>query len=214
MRAYHFTSNEHALDNLRNKRMKIATIGDMNDPFELLGMNLRDKEARKKFRSWRDDMASDYGFMCFSRNWHNPLLWSHYGDKHSGVCLGFDLSDEHLIDVIYTGSRIQLPNGVLNQAKGADQIMQRLLSAKYTDWAYEDEVRVFCDLADPDAKSGRYFSGFGDTIALKEVIAGPLCKTTAEQFRDVIEDQSVKLIKSRLAFKSYRIVKDKRGFKA
>ena len=128
--------------------------------------------------------------------------------------MGFDLSDEHLIDVIYTGSRIQLPNGVLNQAKGADQIMQRLLSAKYTDWAYEDEVRVFCDLADPDAKSGRYFSGFGDTIALKEVIAGPLCKTTAEQFRDVIEDQSVKLIKSRLAFKSYRIVKDKRGFKA
>ena len=74
MRAYHFTSNEHALDNLRNKRMKIATIGDMNDPFELLGMNLRDKEARKKFRSWRDDMASDYGFMCFSRNWPIPYF--------------------------------------------------------------------------------------------------------------------------------------------
>ena len=213
MRAYHFTSNKHALGNLRNKRMKIATVGDLNDPFELLGMNLRDKEARRKFRAWRDDMAGDFGFLCFSRNWHNPLLWSHYGDKHKGVCLGFDLSDEHIIDVIYTGSRVQLPPGALDQVQDADQIMQRLLSAKYSDWAYEDEVRIFCDIADPDQR-GKYFSGYGDTSTLREVIAGPLCKTTAGEFRDAIADSSVKLIKSRLAFKSYRIVRDKRGFKA
>ena len=29
--------------------------------------------------------------LCFSRNWDNLLLWSHYGDRHMGVCLGFDI---------------------------------------------------------------------------------------------------------------------------
>jgi len=83
MRAYHFTSAIHALDDLKNNRLKIATIDDLNDPFELLGMDLRDKEARATFRSWRDDMASDYGFLCFSRGWRNK--WSKpagYRGKH------------------------------------------------------------------------------------------------------------------------------------
>ena len=30
---------------------------------------------------------------CFSKSFHNPSMWSHYGDGHKGVCLIFDTSD-------------------------------------------------------------------------------------------------------------------------
>jgi hypothetical protein len=35
MRLYHYLSEKHALDDLENKRLKIARIEDLNDPFEL-----------------------------------------------------------------------------------------------------------------------------------------------------------------------------------
>lgn len=214
MRGYHFTSAKHALDDLRNNRMKIAVIDDLNDPFELLGMDLRGGKSRLLFQRWRKQIAQDYGFLCFSRDWHNPLLWSHYADKHKGVCLGFDVADQNVIDVIYTSSRLQLTPKDLERKEGAKQIMARLLSAKFTDWAHEDEVRIFCDLSERDPTTGHFFSSFGDTIVLREIIAGPLCKTIEKQFRDIVPNQSIKLVKARLAFGSYRVVRNKQGFRS
>ena len=46
MRLYHFTLAKHALSNIQNRWLKIAEINQLNDPFELLAMNLRDKVQR------------------------------------------------------------------------------------------------------------------------------------------------------------------------
>lgn len=35
----------------------------------------------------------DWYAACFSKSFHNPSIWSHYGDGHKGVCLIFDTSD-------------------------------------------------------------------------------------------------------------------------
>jgi hypothetical protein len=39
-RLYHFTSANYAFDDLRNRRLKIALLDDLNDPFELKSVNL------------------------------------------------------------------------------------------------------------------------------------------------------------------------------
>lgn len=31
------------------------------------------------------------GVCCFSTSYSNPLLWSHYGDQHKGLCIGYKL---------------------------------------------------------------------------------------------------------------------------
>jgi hypothetical protein len=36
MRVYHFINEEYGLDDLRRRRLKIATILELNDPFETL----------------------------------------------------------------------------------------------------------------------------------------------------------------------------------
>src|SRR5687767_14278862 len=96
MRVYHLSNAEFALSNIALRRIKISRFSDLNDPFELLGANLKDKNYREAFRLTRDELHNDKGLLCFSRSWGNPVLWSHYADKHRGICLGFDVSD-HLL---------------------------------------------------------------------------------------------------------------------
>uniref|UniRef100_UPI0040565126 DUF2971 domain-containing protein n=1 Tax=Candidatus Electronema sp. TaxID=2698783 RepID=UPI0040565126 len=31
------------------------------------------------------------GVCCFSTTYSSPLLWSHYGDQHKGICIGYSL---------------------------------------------------------------------------------------------------------------------------
>lgn len=49
---------------------------------------------------WVDELDQFYANLratCFSEDGNNSLMWSHYADNHSGVCLKFDLTkDENL----------------------------------------------------------------------------------------------------------------------
>jgi len=38
-----------------------------------------------------EDTKSKLGIFCASKSYMNTLLWSHYGDSHKGICLGFHI---------------------------------------------------------------------------------------------------------------------------
>jgi len=210
MRVYHFLSTEHALDDIFKRRIKIAQLQDLNDPFELLGANLSDKNTRKVFRAFKKEMEQGYGILCFSRTTRNPVLWSHYADKHKGMCLGFDVRDNTLKEVKYTSKRLVFKS-VRDLTKGT---AIRLLSTKYQGWSYENEVRSFLSLDEEDEENGLYFADFGDGIKLNEVLAGPGCKVKRKEIMDRLSGYSkVRVIKTRLAFTSFAVVEDKKGFR-
>ena len=65
---YHFLSAKYALGGIEKRRLKVATFDDVNDPFELRGINLGDqknkkqnREFRRKLHHWRDRMKKKYG---------------------------------------------------------------------------------------------------------------------------------------------------------
>jgi hypothetical protein len=118
MRVYHFVDRDYGLDDIRRRRLKIATIADLNDPFELVPSS-RDATVRQRFRAWRAQMDQHYGMLCFSRNWRNPVQWSHYAVKHTGLCLGFDIQTNVLTKVRYTAKRLQARVDLL-QGSGPD----------------------------------------------------------------------------------------------
>lgn len=93
MRLYHFTSRDYGLSNLAQRRLKIATLDDINDPFELEAFSLTNAADRPTYRRFKDEWSKRFGILCFSRSWSNPVQWSHYGEKHRGMCLGFDVDD-------------------------------------------------------------------------------------------------------------------------
>jgi Protein of unknown function (DUF2971) len=175
MRVYYMTSADHAFSNLQHGRLKIAEFEDMNDPFECLAVDLRKGELRQAFFNVKSELAKTRGAICFSRGYSNPVLWSHYADKHRGVCLGFDVPNALVMPMKYDAKRLPefLPHLLTGDQSAQEQAMNRLLSTKFADWRYENEVRLFASLDERDPKSGHCFVEFGDKLKLKEVLLGP-----------------------------------------
>ena len=108
MRVYHLLPEHHALDDLRRRRLKVSRLEDMNDPFELLAASLKTKNHRSSLRGFKEDMDRCYGALCFSRSWTHPMLWSHYADKHRGICLGFDVPRNVALPIAYDAARLKV----------------------------------------------------------------------------------------------------------
>ena len=221
MRLYHFLKAEHALDDIKNKRIKISLIPDLNDPFEINSVPLPTAEHRKIWRSFVQDFGKRFGVICFCRKWDNPLLWSHYAEKHYGVCLGFDVTPYELADSIrYRKSMLPFTLDTSHKTGGlGENEMRQILMTKYSDWKYEDEVRILAKLEKSELDSTGlnkqfYFANFGQELQLREVIVGVRSKVTKNELENVLEEyqENVTLIKERLAFNSFRVIRNKKGF--
>lgn len=207
-RVYHFVPARYALEDLRHRRLKITRLDELNDPFELWAFSQPDRRIRRAFKEMKDHIAQHYGIQCFCRSWHNPLLWSHYADRHRGAALGFDVDIRTLKAVSYVEQRPMLRQ--INY-----QAAQCLLYTKYRDWQYEQEVRIFTMLEDRDPASGLYFLDFGQQLVLREVIIGPLSSITKQNLLNILGTATgVTFTKGRLAFKSFQVVTDQRGLRA
>ena len=215
MRLYHLLSTRFGLDDLKHRQLKIAQISDLNDPFELVAADNSDAIQRQILRGWRREFERKWGVLCFSKSWRNPLLWSHYADKHKGMCLGFDISAEYLLPIRYQSKRIQV-DLVQSYDQGSLNVkfMNRMLRTKFRDWSYEKEVRVPVELKEIDEKTGLYFYNFSTDLRLKEIIVGPLCSASESDIQNALsnDDLSVKVVKARLAFQSFTVVKNRKGF--
>jgi hypothetical protein len=209
IRAYHLLPSQHALTNLRHRRLKIAQIDDLNDPFDLWAVAQPDLRLRKAIRETKDYAARSFGMVCFSLSWRNPLLWSHYAERHRGIALGFDINKAKIKRVSYVKERPIF--------KAIDlSLVHQLLFTKYIDWSYEREVRVFTRLEEKDSETGLYFADFTDDCVLREVIVGPLSNLTHNDLQEALGEHrgQVILTKARLAFNSFNVVKNRLGFKS
>lgn len=212
MPVYHFVNADYGLQDLVRRRLKIARLDDLNDPFELLGYAARDAATRNAFADTKAALANDRGMLCFSRDWHNPVQWSHYADHHRGLCLGFDIPASKLTPVTYL-SRRPVPDLAVLVGGGVAgrEAMLKMLSTKFSHWRYENEVRVFTRLDDADGRL--YFADFGKDLRLCEVIVGALSNVTRADLAKALGGLApdVTARKARLAFRSFRVVEQRRA---
>jgi len=207
MRAYKFLDERFGLKSLSERRLKISTLADLNDPFELLPYEMTDRNRRVTLMKTRDELSRNRGVLCFSASWRDPVVWAHYSDKHRGLCLGFEIPDEHCKKVKYVENRLQFPR-VPTLADA-----EVLLFTKYINWQYEEEIRVWAALN--DSEEGLYFSNFGEALRLVKVIAG--ARSSLPESKIVLAlgplAKEITLVKARAGFTGFEIVKDKRGFR-
>jgi len=212
MRVYYLTGSQFALSNLALRRLKISRFADLNDPFELLAVDMKDKEHRKAFRATKEELNQSKGVICLSRNWSNPLLWGHYAEKHTGMALGFEVDPKHLAKVIYSKTPLKIPiDKKTNRPVLSEKLTNQLLRTKFHDWKYEDEMRVFVELDHETNESGLYFYDFSADFQLREVILGPRCELPIASIRAVVASYKpeVSVVKSRIAFSTFRVVENK-----
>ena len=209
LRAFHFVNLEFGLENLSRRRLKVATLPELNDPFELFGVSLPDQALRDAFLAMKDQLASNRGLLCFSRDWHNPVQWSHYAAKHTGLCLEFDIPDENLGAIAYSRKRLVVETEQFRHPRELDEeTLKRFLFTKYSHWRYENEVRCFVSLEEKDPQKKFYFAQFSDNLRLLKVIVGAHSTVTRDELGAALGDagSNVKMIKAQLAFKTFRVV--------
>lgn len=93
---------------------------------------------------------------CFSKRYDSILMWSHYGDKHKGICVEFDRPDKDFLDVKYSKKRCKfdledttrrvlgymLSNEEVDvNDKGLIRCISEPFIVKSLDWRYEEEIR-------------------------------------------------------------------------
>jgi len=210
MRIYHFLDKKFGLQAIRHRRLKASAMNDLNDPFDMRGTDLSDKNFRTALSGAIESMSQSRGLHCFSKNWSNPVLWSHYADRHCGLCLGFDVPDRYLRTMRYVNMPLTADELLGDEQRLTERSMELLLSVKFSHWQYEEEVRLFVALKDKDKKADLYFTEFSEDLRLAQVIVG--CKSSVsrkEIARALGEEENVERFKARAAFKSFSVVKNK-----
>ena len=127
------------------------------------------------------------GIVSFAEGDDCPLMWSHYGDQHRGICLGYSVPEKSTGDVekvAYGGDRLVKASDVGAMLDGNDEARARVDAAvmlrKAESWSYEREWRLI---------GGRGTGG--SPLELEEIIFGMKCKESVKYtIMKALEDRS------------------------
>jgi hypothetical protein len=153
------------------------------------------------------------GIVCFSDTVTDPVLWSHYADKHRGVAfeVSYTFNPEHLIKMDYTKQRPIFDANRLHDPAGVDghlkPLLNQLLRQKSSGWSYEREYRVFVDLKECDISGGRYFKPIPDHF-LTRVILGYKCPLEELYVAKALQARGLsetKVIRAKMCMETYSI---------
>lgn len=186
---YKYLPADYGLSVMREKRIKVATILDANDPNEWLPAFIEpttglDVNARPDMRgAFRYQWSYFHGFISLSSRWDNLVMWGHYADKFRGVVLAFDVLDESkLFEVKYCNDRYVLN---MDEIKNRDpDRLSRLIARKDESWSYEAEWRLLVNLQACTSMRIQsrtiYLSPFDPVLRLAGVWLGSGCTVTME----------------------------------
>ncbi|KPG72884.1 DUF2971 domain-containing protein [Pseudomonas libanensis] len=209
MRCYHFLNEQYGLEAIKNKRLKVSTFDSVNDPFELFCHSLGNRELRKRMSTFKASASSISGMICFSKSMNSPVQWAHYADRHKGICLGFDIPDVFLEAVKYVSERLDFHLERPWAMDKTDPRVNECFVTKYDHWRYEEEVRLFGELGNPDQENGLYFFPFNKDMRLVEVIVGSSSNITEQKIIESLSSSALKakVHKVRPAFRRFAMVR-------
>lgn len=218
---YHFFKSKHAIDSIKNRHLKIALLSELNDPLELLPIFTK-KRGLESWDEIKTNFAKKHGIICFSKIWNDPVMWSHYADKHQGIVLGFKVNDSRFKEVIYSANDQRARFFINNKwDTGTDKTPDGntlALWTKYKSWNYEKEVRTWVDLKDSiieansEDKKIKYLSTDKNKIILHSVLLGLNCKENINNIFEVLQNSSnsnVNIYNICLSQISYKLMRKK-----
>ena len=225
---YQYAKFDTALDEILLKQsLQFSDPITFNDPFDcnekLLKINYDEKlveetinnlsvkitrqekrELKRKFKNPNNqaqilkEKRKEFKLSCFSEFYKEILMWSHYADKHSGICIGFNFPYK------YEDKFILCPVKYLDELKELDgatdiyRVILYWLTTKSIRWKHEKEIRAItrCKNQKLEYEYINYESKY-----VKEIIFG--CNVPDKKINEAIE----KIRKSNLDFNKITIKK-------
>lgn len=137
----------------------LCQAGEFNDPFDCAFLynhhskdvydrkteyDLAVKEGLEQFeRDKKSEKMQKRVFVaCFSEINNSMLMWSHYAEQHTGLCIGYRLHDliekYNCFPVIYSN---QMPL-ISDIGNAEENTLYQSILTKREDWSYEQEWRI------------------------------------------------------------------------
>lgn len=216
-------SNFEKIDITEDNIKDFLKLDDLLEKLQSQITAIRDE----KYLPFLKDFLSKLTVSCFSvSGWNNPLMWSHYANSYSGICIEYDLGQINKFiglvkKVHYSKERptvsledLGLGGITINQAENnkidfiqkepnIDKILE-YLSVKDTYWQYEQEWRIINIENQPDVKR------FIDLPYIKSITLGvnidPICKRI---LIDICKAKNIECFELNLSKEDFNIYRDK-----
>lgn len=145
------------------------------------------RELKRKFKDPRNqseilkNKRKEYKLSCFSENYNEILMWSHYAEKHSGICVGFNFPHH------YKDKFILCPVKYIHELKPLEgtidvhRVILYWLTTKSICWKHEEEIRAIAKCKNKHEK--HEIINF-DSSYIKEIIFG--CNVTNEKIAQAL----------------------------
>jgi hypothetical protein len=166
---------------IKNGEMKFSKPSEFNDPFDCCPTQVSEFPPDALPHAVLDQInkhiqhatSQILGVTCLTPHPDKMLMWSHYGDQHRSVCVGFD-RDLLLENVPTNSSGNQLYTEIVKVEYTKirpNEEDRKAIFKKSEEWMYEDEYRIISS-----AKKGHPQWGPGiwniPISAIKEVVIG------------------------------------------
>ncbi|WP_377301269.1 DUF2971 domain-containing protein [Piscinibacterium candidicorallinum] len=206
MRVYRFLDEEYAIRSIQERRLKVSRLDDLNDPFEFQVALDRSSAESIAITETLKNLSDQWGVLCFSRGWGNPVIWSHYARKHYGIALGFEIPDDGPMTVTYANA-LPAPRFTRRDERTEidTQSIQEILATKFAHWHYEQEVRAWYELESCTREGDYYFKTFSAELNLREVILGARCAVAEADERLRLLASSVTVRRAALSHDRYEM---------
>lgn len=138
---------------------------------------------------------------CFSKRYDSILMWSHYGDKHKGICIEFDRPEKDFLDVKYSKNRCKfdledttrrvlgymLSNEEVDvNDKGLIRCISKPFIVKSLDWKYEEEVRCILSPSSDGVSKLEELSLYTMPTKITNIYVGCKLDKTSEEYKNLI----------------------------
>ncbi|GAB2539559.1 DUF2971 domain-containing protein [Spirosoma aerophilum] len=138
-----FTSTKEQSRSWTNKVMEGKPRKDRRKMYQYIDNNKFNflKSSRNSF----DRIKDQAGVCCFSKYQDIHLMWSHYANKHDGICFGFDFHPiNQRQDYALTIREVQYKAVIepINFGIDNNAAVHHWITTKSTVWEYENEIRA------------------------------------------------------------------------
>lgn len=142
---YNYTSiNINTIKSILNEQLWLSHTNSFNDP-----VDPSIKQLNKNTEAY-NYLLDSIKIGCLTIKNNNTLMWSHYADKHKGICIEYDIEKIYDKDnLIINKVNYKMPI-ITNKSIADNEILEidninrliELFSIKSDEWKYEKEYRI------------------------------------------------------------------------
>jgi len=105
-------------------------------------MSLPEHKILEALKRSHDEHISSTGVFSFAGDPRSILMWSHYGQHHSGICLQFEIARDPNVLLWAVPMKYVRKYPTFNFAIGGTDEIEATLRHKFKRWGYEGESRI------------------------------------------------------------------------